>query len=124
VRSIVGRFLEHSRVAYFHAGGEGKVFLASADWMERNLHRRVETCFPLTEPELAGTALRDGIETYLEDDCQAWILGADGRYTRSKPALSEPRVAQTILRRRLSGLGGRKPDPGGEQGGGLGRKVG
>ncbi len=124
VRSIVGRFLEHSRAAYFHAGGERKVFLASADWMERNLHRRVETCFPVLDPELAETVLRDGIETYLEDDCQAWILGEDGRYTAVKPSLGEPRAAQTILRRRLSGLGGRKPDPGGEQGGGLGRKVG
>ena len=124
VRSVVGRFLEHSRVVFFLAGGQRKVYLGSADWMERNLHRRVETCFPVTDAELAETVLRDGIETYLEDDCQAWILGEDGRYVRSKPALGEPRAAQTILRRRLSGLGGRKPDPGGEQGGGLGRKVG
>jgi polyphosphate kinase len=124
VRSIVGRFLEHSRAAYFHAGGAGKVFLSSADWMERNLHRRIETCFPVTDPVLAATVLRDGIETYLQDDTQAWILGEDGRYVRSVPSEAEPRSAQSILRRRLSGLGGRKPDPGGEQGGGLGRKVG
>jgi polyphosphate kinase len=123
VRSVVGRFLEHSRVAYFHAGGKGKVLLGSADWMERNLHRRVETCFPVNDPELAATVLRDGIETYLSDDCQAWLLGEDGRYVRAVPS-GEPRAAQSILRRRLSGLGGRKPDPGGEQGGGLGRKVG
>jgi len=123
VRSIVGRFLEHTRIVWFRSGGEGKVLLGSADWMERNLHRRVETVFPLDDPELKAEVLRDGLETYLADDTQAWILGADGEYVRSEPA-GQPVVAQTVLRERLSGLGGRKPDPTGGERGGLGRKVG
>jgi polyphosphate kinase len=125
VRSIIGRFLEHSRVAYFHAGGAERVLLMSADWMERNLHRRVEVAFPLLDQALAQVVLQDGIETYLADNSQAWQLGEDGLYRRSTPpAGAEAYAAQTHLRKKLSGLGGRKPDPGGEQGGGLGRKVG
>jgi polyphosphate kinase len=123
VRSIVGRFLEHSRIVWFRAGGEGKVLLGSADWMERNLHRRVETVFPVDDPALRAAVLRDGLETYLADDVQAWILGPDGEYVRSVPA-GEPYAAQTILRERLSGLGGRKPDPTGGESADLGRKVG
>jgi polyphosphate kinase len=113
VRSIVGRFLEHSRIAWFRAGGEGVVLLGSADWMERNLHRRVETVFPIDDAALKAEVLRDGLETYLEDDTQAWILRADGEYVKCEPA-GVPHVAQTILRERLSGLGGRKPDPSGD----------
>ena len=124
VRSVIGRFLEHSRVFYFQAGGEGKTYLASADWMERNLLRRVETCFPVEDEELRAEILRDGLETYLADNVQAWVLDADGEYTRALPGDEEPLAAQTILRERLATLGGRKPDPSGKQGGGLGRKVG
>jgi polyphosphate kinase len=123
VRSIVGRFLEHSRVTWFRAGGKGLVLLGSADWMERNLHRRVETLFPVEDPELKAEVLHDGLLTYLEDDVQAWILGPDGEYALAEPA-GVPHAAQTILRERLSGLGGRKPDPTGGKRRRLGRKVG
>ncbi|MEM7307075.1 MAG: polyphosphate kinase 1 [Planctomycetota bacterium] len=124
VRSIVGRFLEHSRIFYFHADGAEKTFLASADWMERNLLRRVETCFPIEDPALRAEVIRDGIDTYLADNSQAWVLGRDGEYTQVKPGQRIERLAQTILRERLAGLGGRKPDPGRGKGRGLRRKVG
>ena len=60
VRSIVGRFLEHSRVYWFENDGEPEIFCASADWMERNLLRRIETCFPILDPELGRARLRRG----------------------------------------------------------------
>ena len=96
VRSIVGRFLEHSRVFYFENGGEPEIFCSSADWMERNFFRRVEIAFPIRDAELRGRILRD-LETYLWDNTHAWELDADGRYTRAAPG-SEPAVtAQSEL---------------------------
>lgn len=79
LRSIVGRFLEHTRVAYYENGGEPEVFASSADWMERNMFRRVETCFPLEIKALRDRIIQD-LEYYLKDNTQAWILGADGIY--------------------------------------------
>ncbi len=81
VRSIVGRFLEHSRVFYFENGGEPDLFCASADWMERNFFRRVEVAFPIGLPEHAARIRRD-LDVYLADNCQAWALTPDGRYER------------------------------------------
>ena len=98
VRSIVGRFLEHSRVYSFHAAGEEIVLLASADWMERNLLRRLETCFPVRDPKLRKRVLEEGLETYLQDDRQAWLLNSEGAYERIEPADPErPVIAQEIL---------------------------
>ena len=91
VRSIVGRFLEHHRIFYFLAGGEELVYLSSADWMGRNLYRRVETAFPVEEPRLKTRVIQEGLEVYLEDDCQAWALEADGSYRRVEPAGEGPR---------------------------------
>ena len=79
VRSIVGRFLEHSRVFYFENAGEPEMFCASADWMERNFYRRVEVAFPLRRDAHRERILAD-LETYLKDDAQAWELRMDGRY--------------------------------------------
>jgi polyphosphate kinase len=81
VRSIVGRFLEHSRVFYFENGGQPDLFCASADWMERNFFRRVEVAFPISLPEFAERIRRD-LDVYLADNCQAWTLKPDGRYER------------------------------------------
>jgi polyphosphate kinase len=81
VRSIVGRFLEHSRVFFFGNGGESELYLASADWMERNFFRRVEIAFPVREQTHRDRILRD-LDSYLADNMQAWSLGRDGRYTR------------------------------------------
>jgi polyphosphate kinase len=81
VRSIVGRFLEHSRVFYFENGGEPDISCASADWMERNFFRRVEVAFPIRRPEHRARMLRD-LEICLKDNCQAWLLQPDGRSER------------------------------------------
>lgn len=102
VRSIIGRFLEHSRVYYFLSGGEEKIFLASADWMERNLDRRVETCFPLEGKKLKLRVKKE-LETYLSDNVGSWILQPDGRYVRSTPSgNAHPRNSQIILLERLA----------------------
>ena len=81
VRSIVGRFLEHSRAFYFENGGEPDMSCASADWMERNFFRRVEVAFPIRRPEHRARILRD-LEMSLKDNCQAWLLQPDGSYER------------------------------------------
>jgi polyphosphate kinase len=85
VRSIIGRFLEHSRVFYFANGGADDVYLASADWMDRNFFRRIELCFPVLDPALKRRVLREGLQPYLDDNCQAWVMNADGGYERLKP---------------------------------------
>lgn len=98
VRSIVGRFLEHSRVYWFGNDGSPELYCASADWMERNLMRRIEVGVPILEPELARRVYEETLENYLRDNTQAWLLGSDGRYTRSHPAKGEvPHSAQQAL---------------------------
>jgi polyphosphate kinase len=82
VRSIVGRFLEHSRVYYFENAGIREVYCGSADWMDRNLFRRIEVAFPVASPDLQARVTED-LQLYLEDDCQAWTLSADGSYARA-----------------------------------------
>src|SRR3954467_15971290 len=85
VRSIVGRFLEHSRVFYFEAGGAQDVYLASADWMARNFFRRIELCFPVLDPALKKRVIREGLQPYLDDNSQAWAMQSDGNYERLRP---------------------------------------
>ncbi|MCY4656684.1 MAG: polyphosphate kinase 1, partial [Gammaproteobacteria bacterium] len=97
VRSIVGRFLEHSRVFYFHNNGKPKVYLASADLMERNLSQRVETSFPIEDPSLHARVIRDGLETYLQDNYKAWSMAADGTYHLETPGDESPLSAQQRL---------------------------
>lgn len=80
VRSIVGRFLEHSRVYYFYNSGDPKVFCSSADWMDRNFFRRVEVCWPIQD-KLIRQRITSELETYLKDNRQAWVLQSDGAYT-------------------------------------------
>jgi polyphosphate kinase len=91
VRSIVGRFLEHSRVYYFHNGGEPEVFCASADWMERNFFRRIEVCFPIENKQHRERIIAD-LGLYLADNVNAWRLQSDGSYSRlnanDAPAIS------------------------------------
>ncbi len=84
VRSIIGRFLEHSRLFYFHANGEAKVFCSSADWMDRNFFRRVETAFPIADPDIKSRLLAD-LDTYLSDNTHAWELQPDGSYELLQP---------------------------------------
>jgi polyphosphate kinase len=91
VRSIIGRFLEHSRVFYFENGGEPEMFCASADWMERNFFRRVEVAFPILQQTHRDRILR-GLDFCLRDNVQSWRLLPDGRYVRiergTDPAIS------------------------------------
>jgi len=82
VRSIVGRFLEHSRIFYFENGGEPDVYLGSADWMPRNLHERVEVMFPLKSPLLRDRVSHEILAAYLADNAKARFLQSDGRYLR------------------------------------------
>ncbi len=103
VRSIVGRFLEHTRIFAFHAAGEEKVYLASADWMGRNLYRRVETCFPIEDAALKARVLDEGLERYLDDNVGAWSMAADGVCVPLEPDEGEPRrSAQEQLLARLA----------------------
>jgi polyphosphate kinase len=102
VRSIIGRFLEHTRVFYFENGGEVEVWAGSADLMKRNLLRRVETCFPIETPKLRDRVI-DDLNTYLADNTQAWILAEDGRYQRAECAEGEtPISAQLTLLEQLA----------------------
>ena len=103
VRSIVGRFLEHSRVAYFR-WGEGAddeaVFLSSADWMGRNMFGRIEVGWPVRDPKLRQRVIDECLVPYLLDDRDAWSLGADGQY---QPVAAGPDSAQQALMRRYGG---------------------
>ncbi|WP_028241468.1 polyphosphate kinase 1 [Stutzerimonas azotifigens] len=102
VRSIIGRFLEHSRIYYFLNGGDEKLYLSSADWMERNLDRRVETCFPVEGKKLVSRVKKE-LESYLTDNTQSWSLQPDGNYLRNTPSGNQnPRNAQNALLERLS----------------------
>ena len=83
VRSIVGRFLEHSRIYCFENGGEPEVYLGSADWMPRNLHERVEVLFPLKNPLLRDRVVHEILAAYLADNVKSRFLQSDGRYLRS-----------------------------------------
>jgi len=103
VRSIVGRFLEHSRVFFFHAAGEEQLWLSSADWMERNLQKRVETCFPILDKALKQRVIRDGLRAYLEDTAQAFELRPDGAYERVPHGRAKQKAAQQLLLEKGSG---------------------
>jgi polyphosphate kinase len=85
VRSIVGRFLEHSRVFCFHNDGQDDLYLASADWMNRNLFRRIEVAFPVLDKALKKRVMQEGLQPYLKDNLNSWELDADGSYHRRRP---------------------------------------
>ena len=89
VRSIVGRFLEHSRIYYFENGGSPEVYLGSADWMPRNLYERVEVLFPLKDQELRERICKEILPSYLADNQKARTLGSDGQYRAARPAKGE-----------------------------------
>ncbi|MDX1824927.1 MAG: polyphosphate kinase 1, partial [Thiohalomonadales bacterium] len=101
VRSIIGRFLEHTRVFYFENNGDSELYCSSADWMERNLFRRVETCFPIEDKKLSERIMSE-LELYLTDNTQAWILQNDGSYVRETPGDRTPVCAQQDLLREIT----------------------
>jgi len=90
VRSIVDRFLEHSRIYVFGPDEEAQVFFSSADWMPRNFFRRVEVMFPVLDPALAGRVLREIIPVYLADNTRSRVLAPDGQFHLLRPADGEP----------------------------------
>lgn len=79
VRSVIGRFLEHTRCYYFHNGGEEDVYCASADWMDRNMFRRIEVMFPVLDRSIKRRLISD-LDLYLADNTQSWNLSAGGQY--------------------------------------------
>ncbi|PIE41476.1 MAG: polyphosphate kinase 1 [Gammaproteobacteria bacterium] len=93
VRSIIGRFLEHTRVYHFHNNGKPLSYCSSADLMERNLIRRVETCFPILDKSLEQRLEKEGLDIYIQDNCQSWILQTDGSYERQSPGEKDPRIS-------------------------------
>ncbi|MES5594859.1 polyphosphate kinase 1 [Acinetobacter baumannii] len=103
VRSIVGRYLEHTRVYYFYNDGDTKVYCASADWMERNLFSRIETCFPIENKKLKKQVIEDGLNNYLKDNRQAWELQADGTWVQCHP---KPEEELYIAQQHLMNLAG------------------
>jgi polyphosphate kinase len=101
VRSVLGRFLEHSRVYYFFNGGEDEMWCSSADWMERNFFRRIEVAFPVERRKLKEQVLRD-LEAWLADNTNAWLLRADGSYERTQPGADTPYSSQQALLQRYA----------------------
>ena len=102
VRSIVGRFLEHSRVFFFQNDGAQELYLSSADWMGRNFFNRVETCCLIEDKRLRKRVLKEGFNNYLADNTRAWMLKSDGSYVRTRPGTSRGRDAQLNLLDNLS----------------------
>ena len=101
VRSIIGRFLEHTRIFEFKGGGQTRVYLSSADWMDRNFFRRIELCFPIVDPKLRRRVVAEGLKPYLDDNVQAWDMQPDGTFKRAKKARAKAKCAQLLL---LKGL--------------------
>ncbi len=102
VRSIVGRMLEHTRIFYFYNNDEEIVYCGSADWMDRNFFRRVETVFPIIESQLKDRVINEGLMPYLSDNTQSWLLQEDGSYKRIKTGTQKPRSAQLTLLEKLA----------------------
>jgi polyphosphate kinase len=97
VRSIIGRFLEHHRVAYFYAGGKENVYLSSADWMERNFFKRIELGFPILDPKLKKRVITEGLKFYLADNQQGWDMNSEGAYQRRRAPRAKQHHAQGEL---------------------------
>jgi len=97
VRSVIGRFLEHHRIFYFHADGEERIYLSSADWMDRNFFRRIELAFPILDSKLKKRVIAEGFKLYLGDNQQSWDMHPDGRYQPKRNARARPHNAQQEL---------------------------
>ena len=97
VRSVVGRFLEHTRIFYFRNELKHNVYLSSADWMDRNFFRRIEVCFPVLDKKLKKRVIDEGLKIYLQDNCQAWDMDSEGHYRQKNPRQSTRNCAQVEL---------------------------
>jgi polyphosphate kinase len=103
VRSVVGRFLEHSRIFYFHADGEEKVYMSSADWMDRNFFRRIETAFPVLDPKCKRRVIREGLKCYLTDNSQAWEMNGETGLYHKRVSRGARQCAQEWLMKEVAG---------------------
>ena len=101
MRSIIGRFLEHTRIFHFDNDGDPKLYLSSADWMGRNFFNRLETCFPIVDPAIRTRILSE-CRLYLTDNSQAWMLGSDGTYQLLRPSSGDRKNAQETLLSQLT----------------------
>ena len=97
VRSVIGRFLEHSRVFYFRQGTQESLYLSSADWMNRNMVRRVEVAWPVTDPAQRQRLIDECLLAYLHDGVDAWDMQADGSYQLASHSVPEGHSAQAAL---------------------------
>ncbi|MDO8990185.1 MAG: polyphosphate kinase 1 [Sideroxyarcus sp.] len=98
VTSIIGRFLEHTRIFYFRNDLAHDLYLSSADWMDRNFFRRIEVCFPVLDEKLKKRVLDEGLKSYLKDNIQAWEMDCNGFWHRKTPAARSTQLcAQTAL---------------------------
>jgi len=102
VRSVIGRLLEHSRVFYFRVGDDEELWLSSADWMNRNMLRRVELAWPVTDAQLRQRIIDECLLVYLQDTRDAWLLQADGQYRPGHQTL--PPRARAVLQSAQSTL--------------------
>jgi polyphosphate kinase len=102
VRSVVGRFLEHTRICYFQNEGAEDVYLSSADWMDRNFFRRIELAFPVLDPASKQRVIGEGLRAYLDDASQAWTMNSEGAYEPPAPKRGKPRMVQEELLRTLA----------------------
>lgn len=102
VRSIVGRFLEHSRVFYFEAGEKKQMWLSSADWMSRNMERRIEIAWPITDKNMQARIMDECVLPYLADNEDAWLLRETGQYMQAQVAKGQRISAQKLLVNRYS----------------------
>jgi len=97
VRSIIGRFLEHTRVFYFYNDGADDLYLSSADWTDRNFFDRLEICFPILDKKLKKRVMREGLRFFLDDNQEAWLMDNTGQYARSTARRAKPLSAQQFL---------------------------
>ncbi len=106
VRSVIGRFLEHSRIFYFKSGGADLVYISSADWMDRNFFRRIEIATPVLSSKLKKRVINEGLLPYLSDNTNAWEMDGDGNYMRTKLSARSKVVRRNAQADLLTALGG------------------
>ena len=97
VRSVVGRFLEHTRIFYFLNEGEENVYLSSADWMYRNLFKRIEVCFPILDAKVKKRVIQEGLDIYLKDNINAWEMMPDGTYHLAHKRGTQKSAQQALM---------------------------
>ncbi len=102
VRSVVGRFLEHTRIFYFRNDLKHDVYLSSADWMDRNFFRRIEVCFPVLDQKLKRRVIDEGLKIYLQDNCQAWEMDGEGHYRHKILRRAPRKCAQSELLKKFT----------------------